>query len=409
MRTTHLAAATSLVTVLVAIGACSGSKGGSNFQATDDAGGLAGNGQLGGGDSGALSNLAATLNGTVYAPEGTIPIAGALVYFTDKTPDPIPDGTYCDKCISLPENSYTTTGSDGTFSLAAPQGHIFFVVQKGQFRRVREMDTVAGAQTVDKKMTTLPGHMDKVNGDDIPKMALIDAEYDKIDESLGKLGLAGAFDEYTEGAGGANSQEALLSDPAKLAQYHFIFRGCSSCDDGYSSKGQYIKNLQDYVKSGGKLYVTDWSYEYVHQGWPQYLTFKMDTSGFGGGCIGEYDAPATTIDPGMKDWLGAQSITSFSTQGNWSIITKVNSVSTTDPDGNPTTVTPHVWIAGTSPEGETPNTVSFEDGCGRVLFSTYHTEGTTGGGSTDFLPQEKALMYVLLEVTVCAQPSGPPR
>ena len=251
--------------------------------------------------------------------------------------------------------------------------------------------------------------MDKAHGDDIPKMALIDADYDKIDESLGKLGLAGAFDEFTAGAGGANSQEALLSDPAKLAQYHFVFRGCSQCDDGYSSKGAYIKNLQNYVKSGGKLYVTDWSYEYIHQGWPQYLSFKFDTPGFGGGCIGEYDAPATTIDPDMKNWLGAQGITTFSTQGNWSIIEQVNGVATTDADGNPTTVTPHVWIAGTSPEGEKPNTVSFEDGCGRVLFSTYHTEGVTGGGSSDFLPQEKALMYVLLEVSVCATTSGPPR
>lgn len=407
MNMSKLAVTTSLAVGIVAIAACSGSKAGSDFQGTPDAGGL-GAGKLG--DDGGLSGLTSTLTGTVFAPEGTIPIAGALVYFTNDEPAPIPDGTYCDKCISLPQDTYTTTGADGTFSLPAPQGHFYFVVQKGQFRRVREIDTVGGPQKVDKAMTTLPGKMDKANGDDIPKMALIDAEYDKIDESLGKLGLAGAFDEYSEGAGGANSQEALLSDPGKLAQYHFIFRGCSSCDDGYSSKGAYIKNLQDYVKAGGKLYVTDWSYEYVHQGWPQYLTFETNgANGFGGGCIGEYDAPATTIDPGMKDWLGAQSITSFSTQGNWSIITKINSVNTTDADGNPTTVTPHVWIAGTSPDGETPNTVSFEDGCGRVLFSTYHTEGTTGGGSTDFLPQEKALMYVLLEVSVCATQGGPPR
>ncbi|MGH7280747.1 MAG: carboxypeptidase-like regulatory domain-containing protein [Polyangiaceae bacterium] len=408
MNKTKLAVTSSLAIGIIAVAACGSSKSGSNFQGTPDAGGGLGTGQLG--DDGGLSGLTSTLTGTVLAPEGTIPIAGALVYFTDQTPDPIPDGTYCDKCVSLPDGTYTTTGSDGTFSLPAPQGHFNLVVQKGQFRRVRPIDTVGGPQKVDKTMTTLPGKMDKANGDDIPKMALIDADYDKIDESLGKLGLAGAFDEYSEGAGGANSQEALLSDPAKLAQYHFVFRGCSSCDDGYSSKGAYIKNLQDYVKAGGKLYVTDWSYEYVHQGWPQYLDFETDgETGFGGGCIGEYDAPATTIDPGMKDWLGAQSITSFSTEGNWSIITKVNSVNTTDADGNPTVVTPHVWIAGTSPDGETPNTVSFEDGCGRVLFSTYHTEGTTGGGSTDFLPQEKALMYVLLEVSVCSTNGGPPR
>jgi hypothetical protein len=394
---------------IATIGACSGSKSGSNFDqtATTDAGGSTTPGLAT--DAGlALQN--ATLTGTVLAPEGTIPISGALVYYASTPPGPIPDGTYCDKCISLPAGSYATTAADGTFSLPAPSTDLFLVVQKGQFRRVREFTPKPGTQIVDKLMTTLPGKMDKVNGDDIPKMALIDAEYDKIDETLGKLGLAGSFDEFSEGAGGANSQQALLSDPTRLAQYHFIFRGCSACDDGYSSQGSYIANLQNYVKSGGKLYVTDWSYEYVHQGWPQYLTFNMSANpGFGGGCIGEYDSPATTVDPDMQSWLTAQGITSFTTEGNWSIIDTINSVNTTDSDGNPTTVTPHIWIGGTSPDGNTANTVSFEDGCGRVLFSTYHTEGVTGGGSTDFLPQEKALMYVLLEVSVCATSGGPPR
>ena len=46
--------------------------------------------------------------------------------------------------------------------------------------------------------------------------------------------------------------------------------------------------------------------------------------------------------------------------------------------------------------------MSFQNKCGRVLFSTYHTEsGTGGGGGTALLAQEKALLYVLLEVGVC--------
>ncbi|HEX7667077.1 MAG TPA: hypothetical protein VF407_21250 [Polyangiaceae bacterium] len=411
----RVAVGASLVGSVVALVAACGSKQGGTFETIPDAGGSsagygadAGKGDGLGGDAGGLA-ADTTLTGTVYAPEGSIPISGALVYYTDTAPDPIPDGTYCDKCVTLPEGSFALTDANGTFSIDGTAKHEFLVVQKGQFRRVREIDPTAGAFAVPKIDTTLPGKMDKANGDDIPKMALIDATFDKIDESLGKLGLDNAFDRYSQGSGGAMSQEALLSDPAKLAQYHFIFRGCSSCDDGYSSQGQYIKNLQGYVKGGGKLYVTDWSYEYVHQGWPQYLSFKTDDTGFGGGCIGEYDAPATTIDTGMNDWLGAQGITSFSTEGNWTIINQVNAVNTTDADGNPTTVTPHVWIAGTSPDGERPNTVSWEDGCGRVLFSTYHTEGTTGGGGSGFLPQEKALMYVLLEVSVCAETNGPPR
>ena len=44
-------------------------------------------------------------------------------------------------------------------------------------------------------------------------------------------------------------------------------------------------------------------------------------------------------------------------------------------------------------------TLSFEDSCGRVLYSAYHTEGE--GGATALLPQEKALVYVLFEVSTC--------
>ena len=56
--------------------------------------------------------------------------------------------------------------------------------------------------------------------------------------------------------------------------------------------------------------------------------------------------------------------------------------------------------AGNGPQR--PTTVSFENQCGRVLFSTYHTENSTfGTGSSTLTAQEKALLYVLLEVGVC--------
>ena len=56
-----------------------------------------------------------------------------------------------------------------------------------------------------------------------------------------------------------------------------------------------------------------------------------------------------------------------------------------------------------------PATVSFEQKCGRVLFSTYHTEGDN---NSKLLAQEKALLYILLEVGVCVgelPPPPPPR
>jgi hypothetical protein len=47
-------------------------------------------------------------------------------------------------------------------------------------------------------------------------------------------------------------------------------------------------------------------------------------------------------------------------------------------------------------------TVSFQYGCGRVLFTTYHTVGTTGGGRHPGLyEQELTLFYLIMEIGVC--------
>ena len=56
--------------------------------------------------------------------------------------------------------------------------------------------------------------------------------------------------------------------------------------------------------------------------------------------------------------------------------------------------------------GTGPSTVSFDNQCGRVLFSTYHAEG---GEADALLAQEKALLFILLEVGVCIGEQPPPR
>lgn len=86
---------------------------------------------------------------------------------------------------------------------------------------------------------------------------------------------------------------------------------------------------------------------------------------------------------------------------NWTAISAVKPGSGVDPDGKPVTVTPKVWVEANTQWGKLPATISFEQACGRVLFSTYHTEGS----SPTMLPQERALLYILLEVAVCVAPA----
>jgi len=372
------------------------------------------------------------LKGKVVAPEGTIPISGALVYVQLASPDAIPDGTFCDKCVKISqETPYTYTKPDGTFDLPTwKTGAQKLIVQKGQFRRVRDIQIIEeGDQDVPIELTTLPGRMDKANGDDIPKMAIVPGAWDRIDVSLAKLGLAkitgtkplggpivdyatAGFDFYQPdnplNFNDPKQPSVFLNDKAAIGKYHIIFFPCDGstgeqqwCSSTMATDGDVKGNLQNFVSSGGKLYVTDFSYEFVRQLFPGYVEWQGETDTIGSGCQhGQWDAPADVKDQGLQDWLTAMNVSGWNVEANWTTISNVNPVDTQDMDGNPVTVTPKIWVEGS---GVGPSTVSFERSCGRVLFSTYHTEADKGS-TTDLLPQEKALLYILLEVGICVAP-----
>jgi hypothetical protein len=375
-------------------------------------------------------NAKTHLTGKVVAPEGTIPISGALVYVGPSAPAGIPETTFCDRCVKISaQTPFTYSKADGTFDLPTwYTGEQYLIVQKGQFRRYRKLTIIEeGTQEVDLALTTLPGRMDKANGDDIPKMAIIPGSWDRIDVSLAKLGLAtitgktalggvkvdyatAGFDYYQPtkilDPNDPRSPQKLLKDPAVLGQYHIVFVPCDGdtgsdqwCTTSDATNGTIKDNVKKFVADGGKLYVTDFSYEFVRQLFPEYVEWVGQSGTIGSGCMhGQYSAPAQVQDQGLKDWLAAMSIIDWQVEANWTQVSKVNPVPTQDMDGNDVTVTPKVWVIG-----QGPNTLSFERSCGRVLYSTYHTEADKGS-ETELLAQEKALLYILLEVAVCVAP-----
>lgn len=375
----------------------------------------------------------ATLEGKVVAPEGTIPISGALVYTTTTAPAPIPDKVYCDKCVKLTDGTpFTTTKPDGTFSLPTFLGEQYLVVQKGAFRRVRTITAKAGTQAVDKALTTLPPKTDKAKGDDVPKIAVALGAWDPVEIVLARLGLeakitkggfiptarvlskdATGFAIYgTHDLGETSpypSPTKLLTDPAEIAKYHIVFIGCTGGSDSTSSPqctgvwngGSTKSTLEGFVKAGGRLYVSDWSYENVRQPFPGFVTWKGESSTIGSACQGGGgDQSAKVEDTGLADWLKAQGKTLDTVKDAWTYISKVNPVADVDPDGKAVTTTPKVWVQANG----APATTSFEHSCGRVLFTTYHTQPTSET-SAPLEPQALALLYLILEVNVCV---GPP-
>lgn len=413
-RVTSLASLASLVSLvsLVSLGGALGCSATSRTSSTGQGGGggAGASGAGGAGNSGGVSfggsgggsqTQVGLLTGRVLAPEGSIGISGALVYLTKVAPEPIPDGVYCDRCVELDAGTaYALSGPDGTFTLPSYwTGAGYLVTQKGQFRRVRPIEVAGGDQPLDQTLTMLPGAMDKANGDDIPKMVVRVGQWDKIEDSLIKLGLG------YDGSPSFTLQNgsAFLSDYDELAKYHVLFVPCSGssgtdCNDFTSADATVKENLQKWVRAGGKLYVTDYSYDFVRQPFPGFVDWSEQTSEVGSACLsGSYDAPAIVEDEGLEAWLTANGITDFVTEASWTQIEQVNTQPGPDVDGNTVNITPKVWVSGNTGSGVHPTTISFEQQCGRVLFSTYHTEGN----GTGFLPQEKALLYVLLEVAVC--------
>ncbi|MEO7113638.1 MAG: hypothetical protein ABI183_24580, partial [Polyangiaceae bacterium] len=191
-------------------------------------------GTLTGGGEGGTPAKVGDLAGKVFAPEGTIPISGALIYLTTGSPAPIPDGTYCDKCTTIDANTpFTYSNTDGSFDLPAyVTGAQQLVVQKGAFRRIRSVTVSSGSQTVDPAMTTLPGKTDASLGDNIPKMAVVAGAWDHIEVTLEKLGLgkltgsggfdksSAPFDYYENSLSSSNpySPRKLITDAATIGQ-----------------------------------------------------------------------------------------------------------------------------------------------------------------------------------------------
>ncbi|MEM6293570.1 MAG: hypothetical protein AAGA54_20015 [Myxococcota bacterium] len=413
----------------------------------------------GGGTCPPLPGTDATLTGTVYAPNQEIPVSGALVYVSDTPPDGIPQLVYCAECVELPcDVPYTLTEADGSFELPAYSGEGYLVVTKGQFMRVTEVDFTDGVNELSAEVTSLPDENVPSEGRYIPRIALAWGSYDRLEDALGKLGLAdtminGAtfsedfvpgteqFDVWnntTDLLGGGPETESqgsfatLLSNYPLMEQYHIIFVPCSD-DTALSALNDpaVIENVQRWVENGGKFYVSDWSNEFVGQVFGQYQNFFTD--GGSADLPNAYDSVATILDDDLNAWMDAlpaglkdinplnggaadfpvvENPPTIETVENWSGISATPPVLVDDGMGGQIDVGHKVWIEGPGdndiiPGGNHPLTVTGEYGCGKVLFTTYHM-AEFDDSYVGLTPQELVLLYLILEIGVCQVPYDPP-
>ncbi|MFO8070289.1 MAG: hypothetical protein R6V85_00320 [Polyangia bacterium] len=400
------------------------------------------------------------LIGTVLGPGGLFPVARALVAaYQDPGAIPeIPDGVYCEECVDITGIPAEQTSPDGLFCLDVEAGsELHLAVRKGQFLRVREYvapDSPGEEIELDQDLLTLPSQRDDQAGDMVPSMALAIGDYDRVEDVLAKAEMGevspsylfvegsevGIWDAYDNAGDGSWPDgdyglpiEDLLRDLGRMLQYHIIFVPCTY----NSAEGNYLalepevqQNLRDYVWAGGKLYVSDYSYYLVEMAWNDFLDFanpiagSCDETALPGGCNHgpAFDTPGTVLDDLMLEWLAVLmdedglEIEDLLLMENFDTIGALGEgVVGLDPDTQEEIVQqPKVWVEGPwayeeedwpdpefDAESPHPLTVTWPYNCGRVVYTTYHTIGSTGDGHYGLHYQEAILYFLVMELGVC--------
>lgn len=431
-----------------------GGAGDGGVQDSDGGGGLGsgGGGNNGGGGGGgagvggpvALNKCPAgqqtTLTGIVTAPNGIAPIPRAYVYVPSSIHE-LPPQVDC-KCNDIPATAlvWTKTNTDGTFTLGpvptlqnqAPGTTVKVVAQKGRFRKVIDVPIAnpCGPNALAEADLQMPKRRDRPP-DAIPRMAVVQGEFDTMECVLNKIGIEpGQFDLYSgDSLTGASANlprvRALLSDAARLATYDIVFVNCSGGEWQQVLTDPAIRaNVERYVGLGGRLYVTDLSYDFVEQieQWSPVIDFGPDPSGpepepWGAAERGTADitTEALVTDSFLAEWMKAVEprakaelisdqnrvhVEHFLSQ--WAMQHSIISDPTPDTKS-------HLWVrgpvTGDGLSGDLPLTSTFDyKQCGRVIYSSYHTIGGTSafGGlfpaycdNGKLSPQERILEYFI--------------
>lgn len=394
--------------------------------------------------------------GKVTAPNGQDPIREAIVYVpASGTPEEFPSDVSCEVCnspIGGTPVTQTVTGIDGTFELrhVPVTDGTPIVIQKGRWRKMTRIKVEkCERQALSADDARLPKTQSEGG---IPRMAVAVGNWDSIECVLRGVGLSereftapgggGAVQLYdnradSDGAPGAVNVRQLLTNLAKMKQYNLIFLNCS--DDTNSATlltdAKVRKNLVDYVAAGGRLYVTDWSYDFIGQPpeFAPYICFNDDKPCTDSSPHGRYAATGA-FRTGSENPLWAdidQSHTGGKNLATWmatlpdpspggkvKIVDDVGSwvlmrQTAQDQTKYPSTT----WLWGTVKGQRRPVTVTFDypatQACGKVLYATYHTREHSESGlfpaycpKTKLIAQEQVLEYLIFEISSCVGPIG---
>lgn len=417
-------------------------------------------------------NNAKTITGTTLSGGGD-PIPGATIFvptvtvkgFSKVTRTTLKnvtssDGTSCDdpqttSCAS------TCTGTNGTFTLdvsACPGSSSQLVMQKGNLQKVISLNCSGDAIC---NLTSSEGTFGIGGTTTYPKVAVVTGNWDTMQDVLAKIapdayGAVGSSSHRLEGGEENKSNltfiirddtlynsdeyvtfDKYLNGTKSLSDFDIVFINCGGSlgsDPGTDfesllSNADVRQRLVDYVNNGGTLYVTDLSYDFINQSFPDFVNFEGNIDPTHAGNInlaqngyGGEKPDATVKDATMASWLknvtvnantanngpgrpdddctyssedtytqftgaldGSGKIPLGDFGGGWALMTSLWPGSTSK-----------LWISADIDEvTDRPLTVSKDVGNGRLFYSSYHTADACP--SAGFWPQERVLQYLIFE------------
>ncbi len=235
------------------------------------------------------NTAATTLSGTVYAPNGVLPLYNVIVYVPNAPVDPFTPGVTCDQCGAAASGSpiaVALTDSKGHFSVqGVPSGSkIPVVIQVGKWRRQIVVDTVnpcvdnpIGQQVSGvEQLTRLPKNQQE---GDMPKIAITTGGCDQLGCIMPKIGIdpkeyaAGptssavkpktAISFYSGGGAGAPTgsppAQPFWTDVNQLKNFDLAILSCECHEPNDANQSSYDA-IQKYLEAGGRIFTTDFMY-----------------------------------------------------------------------------------------------------------------------------------------------------